>query len=134
MSNDDALNSGTPSFDHPPDEDDLKALKLQDSDLDRFATYFDLVFQGNSQSVTVLVALLRRLCSVETLRQQKQTDIWIEDVVARFTHRLHATCEPGFEAASRFGMEASESAEHIFSEALAGHKRVAGFVVDPRSI
>src|SRR5256885_9578335 len=124
MSNDSALNSSTPSSDHTGDENDLKDLKLQDSDLDHFAAYFELAFQGNSRSITVLVALLQRLCGVEKLRQQKQSAIWIEDVVGRLTHRLYTRCEPGLEAASRFGSEASDLAEHIFSEAFASHERV----------
>ncbi len=117
MSNDTALNS-TPSSDHTRDEDDLKTLKLQDSDLDHFATYFELAFQGNSQSITVLVALLQRLCGVEKLRQQKQSGIWVEDIIGRLTRRLYTRCEPGLDAASRFGTEASDLAEHIFDEAL----------------
>lgn len=128
MSNNTALNSINPSSEHTRDEDDLKDLKLQDSDLDHFATYFDQSFQGNSQSITVLVALLQRLCGVEKLRQQKQTGIWLEDIVGRLTHRLYTRCEPGVNAASRFGSEASDLAEHIFSEAFAG-ERVVGFVV-----
>lgn len=118
MSNDSALNSNTVSPDHTLDEDFLKSLKLQDSDLDRFASYFELAFQGSTRSITVLVALLRRLCDLEKLRQQKQNGIWLEDIVGRLTHRLYTRCEPGFEAASRFGSEASELAENIFSEAL----------------
>jgi len=117
MDNDIAQNS-TPSPAHPSDEDDLKTLKLQEGDLDRFATYFELAFQGNARSVTVLVALLQRLCALEKLRHQKQSGIWIEDIVGRFTHRLYTRCESGFQAASRFGNEASDLAEHIFSEAL----------------
>ena len=132
MSNDPALNSITPS-DHNPDEDDLKALKLQDTDLDRFAAYFEVAFQGSSQITTVLVALLQRLCSVEKLRQHKQSGIWIQDVVGRFTHRLYTRCEPGFEAASRFGNEASERAEHIFSAVPATDEHVASFVAGPPS-
>ncbi len=115
---DNILNSSTSSFDQTGDEEHLKTLKLQDSDLDRFASYFDLAFQGNSRSITILVALLQRLCGVEKLRQQRQGGIWIEDVVSRLTHRLYIRCEPGLEAASRFRTEASELAEHIFSEAL----------------
>ena len=126
MSNELALNSDTPSPDGTRDEEDLKILKLQDSDLDHFATYFELAFQGNSQSTTVLVALLKRLCEVEKLRQQKQSGIWIEDVVGRFTLRLYTRCEPGFEAAARFGNESSELADLIFSEALTSNERVAG--------
>jgi hypothetical protein len=114
-----ALNTTTPSSDHTRDEDDLKALKLQDSDLDHFANYFELAFQGNFQGVTVLVGLLQRLRGVEKLRQEKQSGIWIEDIVGRLTHRLYTRCGPGLEAASRFGSEASELAEHIFSESLA---------------
>jgi hypothetical protein len=132
MSNDTAPNSNTSSSDHTRDEDDLKALKLQESDLDHFASYFELAFQGSSRSITVLVALLQRLCAVEKLRQQKQSGIWIEDVVSRLTHRLYTTCEPGLEAASRFGAEAGELAEHIFSEAFASHERVVGFVAAGR--
>ena len=118
MSNDNALNSTTSSSNLTRDEDDLRALKLQHSDLEHFATYFELAFQGSSQSITVLVALLQRLRGVEKLRQQKQNGIWIEDIVGRLTHRLYTRCQPGWEAASRFGTEASEFAEHIFSEAL----------------
>jgi hypothetical protein len=118
MSNDTALNLNL-SSDHNGDEDDLKTLKLQESDLDNFATYFELAFQGSSQGITVLVALLERLCGLEKLRQQKQSGIWIEDVVGRLTHRLYTKCEPGLEAASRFATEASDLAEHIFSEAFA---------------
>jgi len=117
MSNDTVLNAITSSG-HTRDEDDLKALKLQESDLEHFASYFELAFQGNARSLTVLVALLQRLCGVENLRQQKQSGIWIEDVVSRLTHLLYTRCEPGVEAASRFRNEASEVAEHIFSEAL----------------
>ena len=116
MSND-TLNS-TPSSALTGDEDDLKTLKLQDTDLDHFASYFELAFQGNARSLTVLVALLRRLCALEKLRQQKQTGVWIDDVVSRLTHRLFTRCESGFQAASRFGNEASDLAEHIFTEAL----------------
>jgi len=114
-----ALTTANPSSDHTRDEDDLKALRLQDSDLDHFANYFDLAFQGNSRSLTVLVGLLQRLGGVEKLRQQKQSGIWIGDIVARLTHRLYSRCEPGLEAASRFRSEASDLAEQIFSEALA---------------
>jgi hypothetical protein len=117
MSNDTALNSN-PSFLHTSDDDCLKALKLQDSDLDHFAAFFDQAFQGNSRSITVLVGLLQRLREVEKLRQQKQSGIWIEDIVGRLTHRLYTRCEPGIEGASRFGTEASELAENILSEAL----------------
>ena len=117
MSNDTVLNATT-SSDHTRDEDDLKALKLQETDLDHFASYFELACQGNARSITVLVALLHRLCGVENLRKQKQSGIWIEDVVSRLTHRLYTRCEPGIEAASRFRNEASELAEDIFFEAL----------------
>lgn len=116
-----APNSSTASSAHA-DEDALKTLKLEDSDLDRFASYFDLAFQGNSQSITVLVALLQRLCGLEKLRQQKRSGIWIEDLVGRLTHRLYIRCGPGAEAASRFGAEASELAENILSEAFAPSK------------
>ena len=61
------------------------------------------------------------------LRQEKQSGIWIDDIVGRLTHRLYTRCEPGVEAASRFANEASDIAEHIFSEALTGHERVVGF-------
>jgi hypothetical protein len=114
-----SLNSSTSLSELTRDEDVLKVLKLQESDLDHFATYFELAFQGNARSLTVLVALLQRLCGVEALRQQKQSGIWIEDVVGRLTHRLYTRGEPGQEAASRFGTEASDLAEQIFSEALA---------------
>lgn len=100
------------------DEDDLKALRLHDKDLDSFATYFELAFQGSSRSITVLVALLQRLRAVEKLRQEKQSGIWIEDIVGRLTQLLYARCEPGWEAATRFGTEASELAEQIFSDVL----------------
>lgn len=113
-----ALKSRTPSSDHIRDEDDLKTLKLQESDLDHFATYFELAFQGNAESITVLVALLQRLCSVEKLRRERQSSIWLQDVVGRFSHRLFTRCKPGFDAASRFGNEASDLAENIFSKAL----------------
>jgi hypothetical protein len=118
-SKDIALNSGIPSSDGTRDENDLKILRLQETDLDNFASYFDLAFQGNSRSVTVLVGLLQRLVGVEKLRQEKQSGIWLEDVVGRLTHRLYTRSEPGFDAASRFGSEASELAERIFSDALA---------------
>ena len=118
MSNQSALSSTTSSSEHTRDEDVLKNLKLQEGDLDHFASYFDLAFQGNSRSITVLVALLERLCELEKLRQQKQSDIWIEDIVGRLTHRLYTRCGPGAEAASRFRAAASELAENIFSEAL----------------
>jgi hypothetical protein len=133
MSNDSALNSTSHSSDHTRDEDDLKTLKLQDSDLDHFAAYFELAFQGSSRSITVLVALLQRLRAVEKLRQQNHSGIWIEDVVSRLAHRLYIRCEPGSEAASRFATEASDLAEHIFSEAFAGHERVVGFVAGSRA-
>lgn len=103
-------------------------MKLQETDLDRFATYFELAFAGSSRSITVLVALLQRLGGVERLREQKQSGIWIEDIVGRLTHRLYIKCESGLEAASHFGTEASDLAEHIFSEAFASHDRVVGFV------
>ena len=74
------------------DEEDLKALKLQDTDLDRFAAYFEMALEGSCQSVTVLVALLQRICGVEKLRQQKQSGIWIEDIVGRLTQRLYMSC------------------------------------------
>jgi hypothetical protein len=118
MSTDIALSSTTPLSDHIRDEDDLKTLRLQESDLDHFAAYFELAFQGGSQGTTVLVALLQRLCGVEKLREEKRSGIWIEDIVGRLTHRLYTRCKPGWEAASRFRVEASELAEHIFSEAL----------------
>ena len=114
-----ALNSSASLSEHTRDEEVLKALRLQENDLDHFATYFELAFQGNARSITILVALLQRLCAVEKLRQQKQSGIWIEDVVGRLTLRLYTRCEPGHEAASRFGTEASDLAEQIFSDALA---------------
>jgi len=118
MLNDIAGNSTTPPSVHTRDEDDLKTLKLQDRDLDRFAAYFELAFQGNSRSITVLVALLQRLREVETLHRHKQSGIWVEDVVGRLIHRLYTRCDPGFEAASRFATESSDLVEHIFAEAL----------------
>ena len=127
MSNDNALNATTVSSDQLGDEDDLTNVKLQDSDLDHFAAYFDLAFQGNSQNITVLVALLQRLGDVEELCRQKQSGVWIKDIVGRLTRRLYTRCEPGVEAATRFGAEASELAETIFGEAFAGHERVIGF-------
>ena len=133
MSNHTALNSSTPSSNQTRDEDDLKALKLQDSDLDNFAAFFDMAFQGNSQNITVLVGLLQRLREVEKLRQQKESGIWIEDIVSRLTHRLYIRCEQGWEAASRFGTDASDSADHIFSEVLPGQERVVRFVAGGRS-
>ena len=113
-----ALNSIVSSSDHTHEEDDLKTLKLRECDLDQFASHFEVAFQGSSRSLTVLVALLQRLCDVEKLRQQKQTGIWIEDIVGRLTRRLYMSSQPGCDAASRFRAEASELAEHIFSEAL----------------
>ena len=101
------------------DAQDLKDLKLQDSDLDQFAHYFETAFEGNTTSMTVLVALLQRLRAVETLRQQKQTGIWIEDIVCRLTHRLYARCAAGLEVANHFGNEASDAAERIFAESKA---------------
>ena len=133
MSDGSALNPNEPVTNSSRDDDDLKALRLHDKDLDRFASYFDLAFQGSSRSITVLVALLQRLCGVEKLRQQNQSGIWIEDVVSRLTHRLYTRCEPGQEAASRFRTEASELAENIFSEAFASHERLVGFVAGARS-
>ena len=122
----DALNLNTSPSDHARDEDDLESLKLRDSDLDRFATYFEVAFQGKSESTTVLVALLQRLCGVEELRQQKTTGIWITDVVSRLTHRLYTRCEPGVEAAARFRNEASDLTEQIFSEAIVRRELIAG--------
>lgn len=122
VSQDTALNSKTSSSDQTGDEDDLKILKLEDNDLDRFASYFDVAFQGNSQSITVLIALLQRLCELEKLRQHKRSSIWIVDIVGRLTHRLYTRCGPGAEAASRFGAEASELAENILTEAFAVSK------------
>jgi len=101
------------------DAQDLKDLKLQDSDLDQFAHYFETVFEGNTNSMTVLVALLQRVRAVEKLRKEKQTGIWIEDVVCRLTHRLYARCAAGLEAANSFGSEASAAAELIFAESPA---------------
>ena len=118
MSSNAAFNGTNSSTEHPRDDDDLRALKLQESDLDEFAAYFELAFQGNPRSITVLTGLLQRLCSVEKLRQQKQSGIWIQDIVGRLTHRLYTRCEPGFEAAS--GTEASELAEQILSEGFRG--------------
>ena len=113
-----ALNAADIISDHTRDENDLTALQLQERDLDNFAAYFELTFQGSSQSITVLVGLLQRLAGVEKLRQQKQSGVWIKDIVGRLTHGLYTRCDPGFDAASRFGSEASELAEHIFSEAF----------------
>jgi hypothetical protein len=127
------LNSIPPSSDHTRDEDDLETLKLQDSDLDNFAAYFELAFQGDSQKITVLVAFLQRLGEVEELRQQKQSGVWIKDILGRFTHRLYTRGEPGFEAAARFASEASALAEDIFSAAFAGRERVVGFVAGVRT-
>ena len=106
------------------DEEDLKALKLQDTDLDRFAANFEMALEGSCQSVTVLVALLQRICGVEKLRQQKQSGIWIEDIVGRLTQRLYMSCSLGYEAASGFRKEASELAEEILYEALPTSKEV----------
>jgi|SRR5882724_1202054 len=97
------------------DAQDLKDLKLEDSDLDQFARYFEMAFEGNTRSMTVLVALLQRLSAVENLRQRKRTGIWIEDIVCRLTHRLYARCGAGLEEANRFGTEASAAAERILA-------------------
>jgi hypothetical protein len=113
-----ALNSNQLPATSSQDEDDLKVLGLRDSDLDRFAAYFELEFQGDGRSITVLVALLQRLRGVEKLRQEKQSGIWIDDIVGRLTQRLHGRCALGLNAASRFGSEASGLAEQIFSEVL----------------
>ena len=118
MPTDIALDSTTAASDYTRDADDLKALKLEDGDLDHFAAYFELAFQGNSQGITVLVALLQRLGEVENLRKQKQSGIWFEDIFGRLKHRLYTRSEPAIEAASRFGTEANELAEHIFAEVL----------------
>jgi hypothetical protein len=101
------------------DAQDLKDLKLQDSDLDQFAHYFELAFEGDTKSMTVLVALLQRLRAVETLRHQKQTGIWLEDIVCRLTYRLYARCWAGLEAANSFGCEASDAADGIFADSNA---------------
>lgn len=119
MSKKTVLKTTSPSSDHARQDDDLKTLKLQDSDLDRFAAYFELAFQGDAKSITVLIGLLQRLSGAATLRQQKQNGVWIEDIVSRLTHRLYTRCQPGMEAASRFASEASDLAEEIFTEALA---------------
>ncbi len=124
MSSDTAFNSNTSSSDHTRDEEDLKALNLAESDLERFASYFELAFQGSCEGITVLAALLQRLCKVEKLRQQKQSGIWIEDIVGRLTHRLYTRCGPGLEAAARFGGEASDMAERIFAEGVATHSEL----------
>src|SRR5258705_9869158 len=101
------------------DSQDLKDLKLQDTDLDQFADYFETAFEGSTTSMTVLVALLQRLRAVENLRKQKQTGIWLEDIVCRLTYRLYARCAAGLEAANSFGSEASDAAERIFGESKA---------------
>jgi hypothetical protein len=98
------------------DAQDLKDLKLQDSDLDQFAHYFETAFEGNTNCMTVLVAMLQRLRAVENLRKQKQTRIWLEDIVCRLTHRLFLRCAAGLEAANHFGNEASDTADRIFVE------------------
>jgi hypothetical protein len=59
------------------------------------------------------VAFLKRLGALEQLRQQKQSGIWIEDVVGRFIYCVYTRCETGFEAASRFGNEASDLAVRL---------------------
>jgi|ERR1043165_8848487 hypothetical protein len=118
MPGDNVLNSNQAVTVSSRDEEDLKALKLTDSDLDRFAAYFELAFNGSSRSTTVLVALLQRLRSVEKLRAEKQSGIFVEDIVGRLTLRLYRRCQPGFEAAARFGEEASTVAQQIFSEAV----------------
>jgi hypothetical protein len=110
MSIDTVVNSNKRLTISSRDEEDLKALKLTDSDLDRFAAYFEVAFQGCSRSMTILMALLQRLRSVEKLRQEKQSGIFVEDIVGRLTVRLYRRCQPGFEAASA-------EAEQIFSKA-----------------
>jgi len=122
-----ALNSASPP-NHACDEDDLKMLKLEDADLDQFAAYFELAFQGSSESVTVLVGLLQRLCGVEKLREQRQSGVWIQDVVGRLTHRIYTRSDPGLNAAASFRNEASDLTEQIFSQAFIGHERVIGFL------
>jgi hypothetical protein len=133
MSNDTALNSSIPLSDPSRDEEALKTLRLQDSDLDCFATYFERAFQGDSDSTVVLVGLLQRLCEVEKLCRREQSGIWIEDIVGRLTHRLYLTSGPGLDGASHFAREASDLTEHVFSEAFVTHPRIAGFVADGRS-
>jgi len=118
MSSHSVLNSNQAVTISSRDEEDLKALKLTDSDLHRFAAYFELAFQGCSRSMTVLVAVLQRLRSVEKLRQEKQSGIFVDDIVSRLTLRLYRRCQPGLEAAARFGEEANDIAEQIFSESL----------------
>ena len=118
MNVDSVPDANRPLTNSSQDEDDLKALRLDDKDLDSFASYFELTLQGSSRSITVLVALLQRLRAVEKLRQEKQSGIWIEDIVGRLTQRLYTRCEPGWEAATRFGTEASDLAEQIFSDVL----------------
>ena len=117
MSHEDTTdNPDIPLSRYAQDQNDLKDLKLQDSDLDDFARYFEVAFEGSTTSMTVLVALLQRLRAVENLRKQKQTSIWIEDIVCQLTHRLYAKCGAGLEQACSFGLEASDAAERIFGE------------------
>lgn len=105
----------------------MKALRLHDSDLDRFATYFELTFRGSSRGMTVLVALLQRLRAVgKGCDTKKHTGIWLEDIVSRLTQRLYGSCQPGWEAATRLGTEASD-VEEILSEGLASFERVVIF-------
>lgn len=88
-------------------------LKVEDRDLDQIADYFALVFEYDTEEMTVLVALLDRLVAVE-----KSEEVHLEDIVHFLSRRLFARCAEGEKAADRFLHMAPSRASRFLESAV----------------
>src|SRR5438128_11011393 len=84
----------------------LEALKVDDSDLDDFARYFGIRFEHDTEDVTVLVALLKRISATIDAHGTGGT-VHPTDVIARLIDRLYAKSESGEHAAQAFAAGAN---------------------------
>jgi hypothetical protein len=88
-------------------------LKVEGRDLDQIADYFALVFEYDTEEMTVLVALLDRLVAVE-----KSEEVHLEDIVHFLSRRLFARCAEGEKTADRFLHLAPSRASRFLESAV----------------
>lgn len=89
---------------------ELIDLGVDTPDLERFATYFGDQFAHDTEPMTVLVALLKRLTEVSKSKHHK-----VEDIVSLLSCRLFSKTMASEELALQFLADSSRNAETIFA-------------------